>query len=259
MKTILKIIIISFLLSSLTVWAQTKNGNPVLDFDPQEKEYGYPEKSINFNKALDNMTVEEMQNLIDQGYDINKDYWGTNFLTKIVDRGIIDVVALLIESGADIHARGAGGGSPLHEAASRNHPEIVQLLIDAGIDIDVKDDDGRTPLYDAANYSQIDAARKLLQLGADPNPRSKKYGSTAFMVAVENASAPDEDYYTAEDAARDKAKGITPRTILELLIEYGADPHAVDNKGNNARTYIYPDDNFNANRVRGYLDKLGVE
>ena len=132
-------------------------------------------------------------------------------------------------------------------------------MIDAGADIDVRDVGGGTPLFDAASSNSIDAARKLLELGADPNIPTTYDGSTAFMNAVEIASAPNEDYYTAEDAARDKAKGITPRTILELLVEYGADPHAVDNKGNNARTYIYPDDNFNANRVRGYLDKLGVK
>ena len=255
MKRILKIILIIFLLYPFAAWAE--HGNPFLDFNMLNNTD--TNKKQDFYDTLDNMTVEEMQNLLDQNFDVNQDYHGANIFSRIVFRGIIDVVALLIESGADIHARGAGGGSPSHTAASRNYPEIIQLLIDAGIDIDVKEDDGRNPLYYAANYSQIDAARRLLQLGADPNPRSKKYGSTAFMVAVENASYPNGDYDIFKDATIDEAKGITPRTILELLVEYGADPHAVDNEGNNARAYIYPDDNFNANRVRSYLDELGVK
>ena len=255
MKTILKIIIISILLSSFTVWAQS--GNLILDFDPLKNANTI--KKRDFYKALDNLTVKEMQSLLDQNFDVNREYYGATLFSIIVGKGITDVVAFLIKSGADIHARGAGGGSPLHYAASNNHPEIIQLLIDAGIDIDVKDKYGKTSLYDAANYGRVDAARKLLQLGADPNPRSKKHGSTAFIVAVEISSYPNVEYYTAEDRASDKAKGITRLTILELLIEYGADPHAVDNKGNNARAYIDSEGGINANIVRGYLDELGVK
>ena len=197
-----------------------------------------------------------MQSLLDQGFDVNKNY-GTNILSRIAARGIIDVVALLIESGADIHAVNIGGKSALHAAATRNHPEIIQLLIDAGVDINIIG--STTPLFDAAGNGSIDAVRILLQLGADPNIPTIYDGSTAFMSAVEIASYPDEDYYTAEDAARDKAKGITRLTILELLVEYGADPHAVDNEGNNARAYIDPERDLNARIVKNYLDKLGVK
>ena len=254
MKTTLKIILVSLFLSLIIAKAETKD--PFLGFDINNNTVKH--KGLRVFKTIENMTVEEMQSLLDQGFDVNQDYHGINIFTRIIIAGIINVVALLIESGADIHAP-ANGRGPLHYAASSNHPEIIQLLIDAGIDIDVRTDYDTTPLFDAASPSSIDAARKLLQLGADPNIPVTYDGSTAFMVAVKYASYPDEDYYTAEDAARDKAKGITRLTILELLVEYGADPHAVDNEGNNARTYIYPDDNFNANRVRSYLDELGVK
>ena len=256
MKTILKIIIIILLLSPNI--AQAQSGNFILDFDPLKNANTI--KKREFYEALDNMTVEEMQNLLDQNFDVNREYYGATLFSRIAARGNKDVVAFLIKSeAADIHARGAGGGSPLHYAASNNHPEIIQLLIDAGADIDIKNNYGRTPLFNAVNYSQIDAARKLLQLGADPNSRSKKYGSTAFIVAAVHASYPNDEDYTAEDAARDKAKGITPLTLLELLIEYGADPHAVNNKGNNARSYIHPERGLNARIVKNYLDKLGVK
>ena len=241
MKTILKIILVSLFLSPTISKAQSDN--PLLDFE-----------------VLGKATIEEVQALINQGYDVNEiGPHKSIILHKIIYRGRIDIVALLIESGADIHARDIGGGNPLHEAAYGNHPEILQLLIDAGADIDAKTDYGATPLYYATRTKSIDVMRILLQLGADPNIPKTYDGSTAFMNAVERASYPDEDYYTAEDAARDKAKGITPRTILELLVEYGADPHAVDNKGNNACTYIYSRGGINANIVRGYLDELGVK
>ena len=106
MKTILKIITIILFLSPTI--AQASHYNPFLDFDMLGNTDTNKKQSI--WDTIDNMTVEEMQNLLDQGYDINQDYHGTPIFSKIAARGIIDVVALLIESGADIHAHGIGGG-----------------------------------------------------------------------------------------------------------------------------------------------------
>ena len=106
MKIILKIILISLFLSPII--SKAEHGNPFLDFNMLNNMDANKKQSI--WDTLDNMTVEEMQNLLDQGYDINQDYHGTTIFSKIAARGIIDVVALLIESGADIHAVNIGGG-----------------------------------------------------------------------------------------------------------------------------------------------------
>ena len=155
----------------------------------------------------------------------------------------------------------------MHSAAFNNYPEIAQLLIDAGADIEAKNKYGSTPLHNAAGNGNIDAMRILLQAGADPNARNKN-GSTAFRGAVSHAFIPDYDEgkefyedYTAEDFAREKAKSkqslIDSLTMLKLLIEYGADPHAVDNEGNNARDSLYYAQP--APNVKKYLDELGVK
>lgn len=57
---------------------------------------------------------------------------------------------LLIESGADIGARNAGGFTPLHAAAYAGDVAIAELLIAEGADInDAQNQAGVTPLFPA--------------------------------------------------------------------------------------------------------------
>ena len=262
MKIILKIIFIILLLSPII--AKALHYNPFLDFNMLNNTD--TKKKQGFWDTIENMTVEEMQNLLDQGFDVNKDYHGTTIFTRIVGKGKIDVVALLIKTGvADIHAT-SRRGTALHEAAYHNKPEIIQLLIDAGADIEAKTNKyNTTPLHKTAIEGSLDAARKLLELGADVNAVAEDDGTTIFMSAVSSASQPDSISDTniyaglSSDEIREKQLA-----MLKLLIEYGADPHAVDNDGNNARSYIYrstnePYGNYNRPVVKNYLDELGVK
>ena len=49
-----------------------------------------------------------------------------------------DVVAVLLQGGADVNAQTNNGITPLMLTASKNAPEVVQLLLDAGADVNVK-------------------------------------------------------------------------------------------------------------------------
>jgi len=55
-------------------------------------------------------------------------------------------VRLLVEAGADVGARQHGGYVPLHSAANRGIVELIDLLLDRGADPDAAAEDGRRPL-----------------------------------------------------------------------------------------------------------------
>ena len=58
----------------------------------------------------------------------------------------LEVVELLIKSGADVNARAAGGGTSLHQASFGGNDAIVRLLLQNGADVHPLDGRNNTPL-----------------------------------------------------------------------------------------------------------------
>lgn len=122
------------------------------------------------------------------------------------------VVAILLEAGADVHARdGFLQYTPLHHAARSGTPQVVRALLAAGADVDARDDRGRTPLHHAAKSGMPQVARALLEAGADVDAWAKGYaidwgwGWTPLHLAAR--SNPDPE-------------------VVSVLAEAGADLHA---------------------------------
>lgn len=76
---------------------------------------------------------------------------------------------LLARDPALVSARGEHRVTPLHCAAEHNHPEVVAALLDAGADLEAETDWGMTPLEWAANMGGEAAAGLLLERGAKLN------------------------------------------------------------------------------------------
>jgi len=61
------------------------------------------------------------------------------------------VIAALLDAGAKVHAVGAQGRMPLHQAASENaNPEVVGELLRRGADVTARLAGGRTVVHEAA-------------------------------------------------------------------------------------------------------------
>jgi ankyrin repeat protein len=163
---------------------------------------------------------------------------------------------------------------PLFQAVESGSEACVRLLLDAGADISVRDNSQRTAMYYAGN----DAVIKLLQGAGLPVEDSDTYGWSPLIDAVSDGEEAlprirgliaagadvrgthDRGYtvfMSAVGSGRDPA-------VLRLLIESGANPHAVTELGYNA-FHAAIDVNGEANAeesVRdtlGYLRELGVD
>lgn len=60
------------------------------------------------------------------------------------------MAARLVASGANVNARGLDDDTPLHDAASNGNIRLVKLLVERGADIHAKNKKGKTPVDVAA-------------------------------------------------------------------------------------------------------------
>jgi len=85
-----------------------------------------------------------------------------------------DIVQLLLESGADVHARAHNptNNLPLHAGAAGRDLQVVRLLVDHGADVNARQEGGFTALHSAAQSGDVEMARFLIAHGADVDARA---------------------------------------------------------------------------------------
>ncbi len=101
-------------------------------------------------------------------------------------------VDLLIEAGADVHAKDDSERSVLHHCSSAR-PDTVERLIHHGADVNATTDFGYSVLHALSwNYSNTELIRLLLTHGADPTvtsnpdkPKSPLDGAASYVVDPE--------------------------------------------------------------------------
>lgn len=109
-----------------------------------------------------------------------------------------DLVALLLEMGADPNRADSDGRSALHLAASSNDQNAARLLLDSGALVNQRDNYRYTPLHMAARSGHTDLAHILIEAGADVNARID-VGFTAYDLAE---AFPELRGYLRERGAR---------------------------------------------------------
>jgi ankyrin repeat protein len=100
-------------------------------------------------------------------------------------QGQAQVVAWLLDQGADPRAVDEKRWTLVHHAAYHGAAEVVRQLLDRGAEADARDADGASPLWWAAGVGLQDTARVLLDRGADARLAAKD-GTTVIARARYN-------------------------------------------------------------------------
>jgi ankyrin repeat protein len=144
-----------------------------------------------------------------------------------------EIVKLLIEAHADVHASTAKGFTPLIYAARNGDIEMAKLLIAAGVQVNETGSDGTHPLVYAIADGQADFAMFLLDHGADA--KASMEGVSALHAASGAVSYWLSDWTRRHGGGNNYltgagfgARGLDPaqaNTVVKALLAHGADPN----------------------------------
>jgi ankyrin repeat protein len=194
--------------------------------------------------AVNANDVGRVVQLIREGADVDAPDLDGPPINLAAAKGLLGVVRILVDAGADIEAVGDPANShPLHIAAMYGQPETAAFLIARGAKVDSRDDWGRTPLMVAATFGTSDMAELLLLAGADPISRDSYWQGTALHCAAMSghvgivrmlidAGVP-VDLRSGHDGetALHFASGQTSRDLVVYLLAQGADINSRDDTG----------------------------
>ena len=128
--------------------------------------------------------------LIRAGADINDHMAASTPLVTAVATASLDLVKLLLESGADPNVVGQSFGRPaLYYAVANAHVSAVKLLLDCGADVDLKDQHtNRSALYHAVSFGNLEVVRLLLDMGATSHDVESKPQTDAVPSWVDRVT-----------------------------------------------------------------------
>mmetsp|Transcript_26063 Transcript_26063/g.42509 ORF Transcript_26063/g.42509 Transcript_26063/m.42509 type:complete len:387 (+) Transcript_26063:49-1209(+) len=200
----------------------------------------------------DEDVAEVMQRIKEDPGCVNRvDFDGNTALSGAIHKRRLEVVKLLLKSGADVDGK-YGGDKPLFLAAYYGNDEImadiIRELVRYGAKVDRPDKKGNTPLFTAVRENSYYAVKALLKFKANVNVvDARDMQDTPLHVAVERGNAEIVKLLVNAKAklnAKD-SKGLTPLSIAVMkghgeyysdtslmmpLLDAGAEVNAVNNR-----------------------------
>lgn len=214
----------------------------------------HPPDTADVFRAVENGDCATLQQALAAGFNPNtRNEQGLTLLHRACywygETGFT-MVQLLLQAGADVHARDAQGKTPLAtyvEATAYTEEDediipVADILLRYGAEVNVRYEEERTPLIEATHTGTCTMVQWLIQAGADVNAQDDE-GLPPLLYAAMNAATP---YKT------------------ELLLRAGADPNLrdFDERGETAldhaitNMHVYPQDH--AERTVYLLRRFGA-
>jgi ankyrin repeat protein len=148
-----------------------------------------------------------------------------------IAEGKEDVLRLLIERGADLNARNAGGRLALHDCFELNHDDFAKILLDAGAVPDV---------CAAAVYGMYEQLERILKndpaMANDLTSGNSPLGWSVYGQQTKSATMLFEHGAIADRPPYDAyawgpATGVASIGVGRVLLEHGANPNWQDEEG----------------------------
>ena len=167
---------------------------------------------------------------------------GLTALVFAAREGDIETARFLIEAGADVDQVTEYGWSPVLTATNNRHYELGRFLIENGADLNIANRGGMTPLYLAtdnrnieggdypvprADMDHLEYIQILLENGADPNARVSSNTETRTIFTQQWFFEPGATAFVRASQSGDTS-------LMNLLLEYGADPFISTDFGDSA-------------------------
>ena len=155
-----------------------------------------------FHEAVSNNDVETARRKIAAGADVNAAYQVTYApnrtyteysIFECLADSRLEMLKLLIESGANVNIQKLFGDTPLSECVGYNEPETVKMLIANGANLNARDDEGSPPIFSAIIGRQTEIVRLLIENGAEVNVVSTMPRESALSMTKTRAWYYDED------------------------------------------------------------------
>ena len=160
------------------------------DLDNPSKKFPYTEELQNVPKPLYYMSLAGLASPVrwllteDGSSKINEVGGRFGSATQAAAAGgHLEVVKMLLESGADVNLQGGSYGTPLQAAAAGGQVSVVQLLLQVGADVNIQGGLYGNPLQAAAVIGQDHVVQLLLEHGAVVNSQGGHYGN-ALQAAI---------------------------------------------------------------------------
>jgi len=214
-----------------------------------------PPQRIGYDNSLDKLLVEntingnleKVKELLNKGANPNATYNGVPALIWAVYKGHTDIVALLLENGANINIQDKDGDTPLIVASIKGNEELIKLLLSKNCDLLITSKNGKSALnylkekdllylvdmkpinielFHAAMKNDLARVKFLLDAGANVN------------IAWKGFDDQNEPIFSKEEPFDGttlllEAASIGNLELVKILVSYGADMniHRIDPGG----------------------------